>query len=207
MKNLYYMNRQDIMMLGGRIAYDEEFRPIKGSAGLFVSNYGRIASKRQSDTRIVSTYLNRGYEFHATKVKKYGKVKNVHLRVHRVVAQAFIPIPLWIHEEDLTDLVVHHIVKVVRGARIKGINHVDNLVWLPRHIHNVLHSFEQIEIMIDGKYRRYNFLDACRKLRITPYDLVDVLQQPKEQEEYNYYSADVVRDDGTMLNVTIRHKK
>ena len=69
----------------------EEWKPIKGYEGLYeVSNMGRVKSLRYGKERIMSTPDNSiGYR-NVTLVKRAHKQK----RVHRLVAEAFIPNPM-----------------------------------------------------------------------------------------------------------------
>lgn len=206
MKNLYYMNCKDIQSIGGRVSYDESFKPVPGVAGFFISNCGRLVSKRQNETKLCSINIYNGYEYHNTKVKKYGKYRNCDLKIHRLVAECFVDIPDWIDEKDILTLEVHHLMKVSRCAKIYGLNYATNLIWLPRSVHKVLHQHERLEVLINGTYKPYGFLDACKKLKITPYDMVEVLKHKTVSNGYNSYSATICRDDGSSIVVSVREK-
>jgi hypothetical protein len=75
-----------------KILLAETWKPMVGFEGLYeVSNLGRIKSLKRNSTSggIIKTHVNRGYEyFHPC---KNGKHRN--MKVHRAVAEAFIPNP------------------------------------------------------------------------------------------------------------------
>ena len=104
----------------------EEWRPVKGYEGLYeVSNTGKIKSFQWGKTRILHQNINqRGY--HHVILSK-NKVKK-DLRVHRLVASAFIPNPLNKPE-------INHI------DGNKGNNNVNNLEWATRK-ENIDHSIK-----------------------------------------------------------------
>lgn len=71
---------------------NEIWKPIPGFEGLYeVSNLGRIKSLKRNTTSggIMKTHVNKGYEY--SHLCKNGKHRNV--KVHRAVAEAFIPNP------------------------------------------------------------------------------------------------------------------
>ena len=70
----------------------EEWKPIKGYEGLYeVSNMGRVKSLRYGKARILRTPDNlRGYKSVILSKQATRKIK----RVHRLVAEAFIPNPM-----------------------------------------------------------------------------------------------------------------
>ncbi len=208
MKNLGYLTKIDIENIGGRIAFDEDFKKILGQPGFFISNYGRVVSKRQSKAKLIKSGYYHGYERFSTQRTKNGRSKRYDFRVHALVAAAFVEIPQWINEEDYSNLQVHHYRKVSREVRVYGLNTANNLTYLPEAVHKFLHKHEYVEIFISDCYKKYGFLDACKKLKITPYDLMYVMKtQPvKEEADYIYYSADVNRDNGSKITVQIRFK-
>lgn len=74
------------------ILSDEIWRPVCGFEGLYeVSDQGRIKSLKRNTTSggIIKTHVNRGYVY--SHLCKNGKHRNV--KVHRAVAEAFIPNP------------------------------------------------------------------------------------------------------------------
>lgn len=117
---------------------EEEWREIEGYSRYLVSNYGRIWSK----TRVVSTAnkntktIRKGM-FRKSRINMYGyetcnlqgdNGKNKHLKVHRIVAQAFIPNPKKL--------------KTVNHLNFdKKDNSVDNLEWAS-HSENIQHSYD-----------------------------------------------------------------
>ncbi len=104
----------------------EEWKPIKGYEGLYeVSNTGKIKSFYFGKTRILSPRKNPLGYLHLVLYK--DKVKK-DLRVHRLVASAFIPNPNNKPE-------VNHI------DGDKENNNVDNLEWATRK-ENINHSIK-----------------------------------------------------------------
>ena len=77
---------------------NEEWRWIREYAGIYkISNYSRIKSYQNGVGKILKPYLSRnGYL--CVSLSKFGEVK--HFRLHRLVAQAFIPNPDNLPEVD-----------------------------------------------------------------------------------------------------------
>lgn len=75
---------------------EEVWKPIVGFEGIYeVSNYGRIKSlprEKRTKGQILKPYLNR-YGYHVVSLRKEAKGKTYCLKVHRIVAQAFIENP------------------------------------------------------------------------------------------------------------------
>lgn len=91
---------------------NEQWRPVKGYEGLYeVSNLGRVKSLKYGKERILKPLKNRdGYLF----VILYRNRKRNGLKVHRLVAAAFIPNPEGFPEvnhrdEDKTNNVVSNL--------------------------------------------------------------------------------------------------
>ena len=103
----------------------EQWKPIKGYEGKYdVSNFGRVRSYYKGLHIKTQRINNCGYCY----VKLYVKGKRQKMaRVHRLVAEAFIPNP-----DNLSD--VNH------KDMNKTNNHVSNLEW-SSHRGNVKHSY------------------------------------------------------------------
>ena len=101
----------------------EEWRDIVGYEGLYqVSNMGRVRSlnyNKTGVTKIMKHSMTKGY--HHIMLSKNGKVKR--FRVHRLVAQAFIPNP-----QGLPD--INH------KDENKNNNCIDNLEWCTKDYNN-----------------------------------------------------------------------
>ena len=104
----------------------EQWKPIEGTDGGYeVSNLGRVMSKMQRNPRIMPQTIQRsGYRY----VTLHVNNKPTCRRVHRLVAQAFLPNPEGLKEVNHKD-----------GN--KDNNRADNLEWCTRS-HNVKHSFD-----------------------------------------------------------------
>lgn len=76
-----------IIVLGMETGVEEMWQPISGYEYSYeISNFGRVRNKRNG--RILKPYFNdKGY----LSVKLFCKNKGKHKRVHRLVAEAFIP--------------------------------------------------------------------------------------------------------------------
>lgn len=90
----------------------EQWKVIEGFETYSVSNTGKVKNNRTN--YVVKSWVNRGYEFVRLHSKLLGGCKGV--RVHRLVANAFIPNP------DNLPMVNHK-------DEDKTNNHVDNLEW------------------------------------------------------------------------------
>ena len=88
--------KKDIKEVGGLIAPDEEFRKAKGIRSVYVSNYGRVISKRVGKPRLLKSHFSNGY--HSITVENGTKRKCYF--VHILVAKAFVEVPEWINEDD-----------------------------------------------------------------------------------------------------------
>lgn len=98
------------------VGFDEYFQ---------VSNFGNVYSKRTNKV-LKQTVSRKGYSSISTRIGgRNGKCYN--LRIHRLVAEAFIPNP------DVKDQVNH-----IDGDKLN--NHVDNLEWNTQ-FENMQHAF------------------------------------------------------------------
>ena len=104
---------------------NEEWKPIPHTDGRYeVSNYGHVRTNNQRPGLLTLTKQPKGYRY-AMVTLSNGKQKNC--RVHRLVAQLFLPNPEGLPEVNHKD-----------GN--KDNNHVDNLEFVT-HSANVRHSF------------------------------------------------------------------
>ena len=120
---------------------EEEWKPIERFNGEYmVSSHGRLRSlKRHKDRLMPMTIQERGYYaamFHM-------KNKHICVKVHRLVAETFIPNPDHLPEINHKD-----------GNKLN--NHVENLEWCTRS-YNVKHSFDT------GLKKPTTFTDEERK--------------------------------------------
>ena len=122
----------------------EQWKPIKGYEGKYdVSNFGRVRSYYKGLHIKTQRINNCGYCY----VKLYVRGKRQKMaRVHRLVAEAFIPNP-----DNMSD--VNH------KDMNKLNNHVSNLEWTS-HADNVKHSYDS------GKRHAHRWTDE-EKLMIS----------------------------------------
>ena len=105
---------------------EEVWKPIEGTDGKYeVSNFGRVRTNSQRPGLLTLTKQPSGYRYAMIGLSN-GKRRNC--RVHRLVAQHFLPNPDNMKEVNHKD-----------GN--KDNNHVINLEWCTRS-HNVKHSFD-----------------------------------------------------------------
>jgi hypothetical protein len=116
----------------------EIWKDIPGWEGVYqISNMGRIKSFKQTSNGKILSLVNRNGDYFSVVLQRVGK-KRQSVRVHRLVAEAFIPNP-----DNLPE--VNHI------DGNKQNNRAENLEWCSRS-HNVIHSIgmhpEQLRGMI-----------------------------------------------------------
>ena len=105
---------------------EEVWKPIDGTDGKYeVSNFGRVRTNGKRPGLLTLTKQPSGYRY-AMIALSNGKQRNC--RVHRLVAQYFLPNPDNMNEVNHKD-----------GN--KDNNHVSNLEWCTRS-NNVKHSFD-----------------------------------------------------------------
>lgn len=126
--------------------FDEIWKPIKGFEEEYeISNYGRLISKKQSPPKIIKGYVEKnGYVLvNLTKMKNGKNLKKRTVRIHRLVAETFIPNPN-------NYLEVNHI------DMVKTNNIVSNLEWCNRK-HNINEAIKYKPNMINHliKYNKY----------------------------------------------------
>ena len=134
----------------------EEWKPIAGQQGYFISSHGRVWSERSK--RIMTPVLrSKTSGYYAVVLRNEDKTQRTH-NIHRLVAEAFIPNPL--NKET-----VNHI------DGNKKNNVVDNLEWATRS-ENDRHAFriglrhtnpERIKLAIDSRKRKVINLDTGEK--------------------------------------------
>ena len=103
----------------------EQWKPIDGTDGKYeVSNLGHVRTNGQRPGLLTLTKQKSGYRYAMIEIDG----KSCNRRVHRLVAQHFLPNP-----DNMKE--VNHI------DGNKGNNHVSNLEWCTRS-QNVKHSFD-----------------------------------------------------------------
>jgi hypothetical protein len=120
---------------------EEIWKPVVGYEDLFeISSHGRLKSIRNKIPKILSQTISKeGYYNHATKIGgRRGKA--VLLRIHRLVAEAFLPYPT--DEKILAELnSFYGIIPVNHKDGNKLNNHVDNLEW-STYADNTKHAYD-----------------------------------------------------------------
>ncbi len=100
----------------------EEWKPIHGFDGYYVSSFGRVWSDKQKKRFLSTSRDNSGY-YH---VRLYNKAKQYSLLVHRLVAECFVANPNEYKEVNHRD-------------ENKENNRADNLEWCTRK-YNILYG-------------------------------------------------------------------
>ena len=104
---------------------EEQWKPIEGTDGKYeVSNFGRVRTNGKRPGLLTLTKQKSGYRYAMIEIDG----KSCNRRVHRMVAQHFLPNPDNMKEVNHKD-----------GN--KDNNHVSNLEWCTRS-NNVKHSFD-----------------------------------------------------------------
>lgn len=102
---------------------EEIWKPVIGWEDYEVSNFGNVRSNNfnsnHKQTKLLKKILNNGYM--SIRLCCNGKEKTA--KIHRLVAQAFIPNP-------------HNLLEVNHKDENKLNNHVDNLEWCTREYNN-----------------------------------------------------------------------
>lgn len=129
---------------------NEIWKSVKGFEGLYeVSNFGEVKSLPRNGT-ILKPRLLIGFIDSGGYQQVLLSSKRVHKKIHRLVAEAFIPNP------DNKPC-VNHI------DRIKTNNHIDNLEWCT-YKENTIHSFNtgrrsnQYDKRTKSDFSTYKFL-------------------------------------------------
>jgi len=209
------ISSKDITAIGGIIAPDEEFRPIKGESAVWISNYGRVLSKRKSKPRLLQPILNRSknpdanqyWRLHLPQTVRGKRVKHCYY-IHRLVAETFLDVPEWIKENELLD--VHHIRKIKGNENDPMINSYKNLMFVPRKIHAAVDSISEIAVKINGLWKKMDFIQASEYYGLTPYSFMEAIGNEKykvpdrTRGKYQYYHSVVETDDGNSVLIDVR---
>lgn len=199
----FKLYKKDIKEIGGLIEPDEEFRKAKGVRSVYVSNYGRVISKRTGKPRLLKSYFLNGY--HSIVVENENK-KRKNYFVHILVAKAFVEVPDWINKDDRKE--VHHIQKVDRKCEIEYSDRASNLCWLPPKIHKIVDS-EEVAVKINGQYVSMDFVKIAEFYGVSPYALAKTVgnvwkKPPTKQEDNIYYYQMPLEDGDKKVNIDIR---
>ncbi len=130
-------------------------KQIENCEGYFITREGEVLSARRKPTRIMKQNNNRGYR----EVHLYNNSRRKICKVHRLVAEAFIPNPLNLPQ-------VNHI------NGVKNDNRVENLEWCSAqrntelalaktHLVEVVATGEVIEVYNLNKWCKDNGLHYC----------------------------------------------
>lgn len=195
--------KKDIKEVGGLIAPDEEFRKAKGIRSIYVSNYGRVISKRVGKPRLLKSHFSNGY--HSIAVENGTKRKCYF--VHILVAKAFVEVPDWINKDDRKE--VHHIQKVDRKCERGYSDRANNLCWLPPKVHKIVDRTEEVAVKIDGQYVPMDFVRVAEYYGISPYVLAKAVgnvwkKPPTKQEDNIYYYQMPLEDGNNKVDIDIR---
>ena len=202
-----YLTKKDIKIVGGLVAPDEEFRCVEGESALWISNYGRLLSKRKKNPRILKTVFQNGYHRISLPQRMYGKSIAPTYYIHVLVAKAFCPVAEWIRQSDAIE--VHHINKVNRNRDILENDYANNLMWIPRKIHRAVDQIESIELCINGKWEVKDFVTAAEHMQMCPYGFIEMLQKnepSKVVSQYIYYDM-IINDEGKPKSIDCRIRK
>ena len=121
----------------------EKWKDVKGWEGIYqISNHGRLKSFKKQKTGYILSNKNRTGTYLSVVLCKKG-MKSEATRIHRLVAEAFIPNPENKPEVNHKDL-------------NKQKDHVDNLEWMTTK-ENYDHAVENGVDMVSGmnKYNKY----------------------------------------------------
>lgn len=188
---VYYLNKSDIDKVGGLLYEDEEFRKFPGESALWISQYGRIISKRKRHPRLLSTVFQKGYYRITLPFGKYGVTGKHMYYVHSVVAEVFCNLPEWIHEKDKIE--VHHIEPVDRVEGDRKLHYASNLMYVPRKLHKAFDTILKIDIKLNSKWVTKDLVTAAEALDMSPYEIIEEIGNEKKKPPiktkgiYSYY--------------------
>ena len=116
-----------------------------------VTDTGKVLSEKNGDFRWLKT--NKKYQVHLCK-EGYGKT----MFVHRLVAMAFVPIPIKYADMSVDELEVHH------ADFNHSNNRESNLMWLSKAEHKKLHSESEITSKRKSEAKRNMSEETRRKM-------------------------------------------
>lgn len=124
----------------------EIWKPVKEFEDEYeISNFGRLISKKQKEPKIIKGFIEKSGYIHVvlTKMRNGKNIKRRSTRIHRLVAEAFLPNPNNYSEINHIDM-------------IKTNNVVSNLEWCTRK-YNQNEAFKQKPNMINhlNNYNKY----------------------------------------------------
>ncbi len=193
---VYYLNKSDIEAVGGLIAPDEEFRKFPQESAVWISNYGRVLSKRKKYPRLLKTVFQKGYYRLTLPYGKYGVAGKHMYYLHTVVAKVFCNVPDWIKGGERIE--VHHIKSVDREKPDITLHYASNLMYVPRKLHKTFDTLLEISVKKDGKWIDKDLVSAAEDLGITPYELCAEIGNEKKippiknYGKYSYYMVNGV---------------
>lgn len=123
---------------------EEIFKPIEGFPKYYISNYGRVLSKKQHKDRIMKPYLDSGKKYYMIDLKA-NNVKSKCL-VHRLVCKAFVDNP---NGYDVVNHKDHNSLN----------NYYENLEWVTTR-QNVHHSYSTMPAARNKRKTKLIFPDG-----------------------------------------------
>lgn len=212
MKNrINYLALKDIRAVGDLIATDEEFRHVEGETAIFVSNYGRIISKRRGNPRLIKSQFQNGYYRVTLPQYMYGKsVKHMYY-VHFLVGRAFLHQAKWIKIDDKIE--IHHINRIAKDNKDRSLHYASNLVYVPRKLHKAIDSIEHIFVKHGKNWLEMGYEEASEYYDLSPYDFLNSFGNEKKHKPtskkngYQYYKIDVISDDGRITPINLKIKR
>lgn len=121
------------------ISPQEKFLQVEGFPDYYISDMGRLVSKRRKTAKIIKPRVDKAGYSHYTLIDKYGQM--CQLLAHRLVAMSFIK-----NRNPNKKNEVHHIKK---GDFPKD-NSYKNLIWTSKEDHVSLELPVELYLKIDG---------------------------------------------------------
>lgn len=212
MKNrINYLAKKDICAIGGLIAPDEEFRAVEGESAIWISNYGRVISKRQKNARLIKSHFQNGY-YRTTFVQvMYGKTVRHMYYLHVLVGKAFLHPAKWIKEDDKIE--IHHIKRIAKDNKDKSLHYANNLVYVPRRLHKAIDSIEHIFVKHGKKWLEMGYDVASEYYDLSPYEFLNAFGNEKKHKPtsrkngYQYYKIEIESENGRITPINIKIKR